>query len=357
MTALSTAAMISSAAAQRLPGTLLVCEYNANSVVDVLAGGDLSDAPRFATGLARPISICVGPNDDIFVAEMRGNSVQKITAGGDFTATSRFATGILRPTGLACTSTKIYVVEWAGGRVFDVTAGGDFSAASPFATVITANEAGTDLVANYSSLKVDDDGKLWLGAGTGVWNISAGGTFADSDRYATATAFGGVAFGMPAGFGFIDGTLYVGIFGGGVVPVTMGAVLDTTTPYARVPPYLSGFASAHERSFVVTQESTPKFSVFEVTGGGDFTAATPLATGLGTNYFGIMYYNACGDGVLQTAFGEDCDDGGGSRASRARKASAPRGVSASTSARTAMARPPSVKRRSSRPATFATVSG
>lgn len=289
-------------AQQALPGTLLVSEFTGGSVVDVLAGGDFMGKPRFATGLSSPIGLCVGPNDDIFVAEYNGAEVTKITAGGNFMGMPAFATGLSGPTVLACSSTKVYVAEWNTGRVFDITAGGSFTGMPAFATITTTSGA---IAYGAAGLIIDGDGDLWYAAAAGVWNITAGGSFTNAERYATTDASG-----WPAGFGIIGSDLYMGRFERDVVPVTMGADLTMATAFATVPD-LSGFASSQGHQFAVAGTYGGSSYVYDITGGGDFTTgATPIATGIGYSYFGgVIYYSACGDGILQVALGEECDDG------------------------------------------------
>jgi MYXO-CTERM domain-containing protein len=290
------AGVASSAMAQTAPGVLLVSELGAGSVAAVQEGGDLTDASRFATGLNGPAGLCVGPNNDIFLAEVGTNSVRIITAGGDFSTGDAFAT-IGSPVALACDGESIYVsipgTDVDTSSVVDISSGGDFTSATPFATV-------DDYV---FALSFGGDGKLWAGGQQGVWDISDGGEFDSTNRYATDDVA------ILVGFGVIDGEPYVGRTEGNVVAVTMGAALDTATAFATVP-NLVGFTASDGYAFAATYDlETEASAVFEVSAGGDFTAESPLATGLSAaEYAGMLYISPCGDGVTQEAFGEECDD-------------------------------------------------
>jgi MYXO-CTERM domain-containing protein len=292
------AAIASSATAQAAPGVLLVSELRAGSVVAVQEGGDLTGASRFATGLDGPGGLCVGPNNDIFLAEVGTNSVRIITAGGDFSTGDAFAT-IPSPIALACSSTSVYVSVALGeleitSSIVDISSGGDFTSATPFATV-------EDII---FTLSFDGDGKLWAGGQAGVWDISAGGAFDSTNRYATDD------IAILVGFGMVDTELYVGRSEGNVVAVTMGATLDTAAAFATVP-NLIGFTASDGHAFATAHDlETDASSVFDISAGGDFAAASPLATGLSASDFaGMLYMRPCGDGAAQEAFGEECDDG------------------------------------------------
>jgi MYXO-CTERM domain-containing protein len=287
-------AVVSGATAQTLPGALFVVESE-GAVVEVLEGGDFTGKPRFASGLYGPACLCVGPDDDIFVSESGANQVRIITVGGDFATEDAFATGLPNAAGLACNRATVYAMSFYDGKVYEISAGGDFSSATPFATITGGSF--------YPSLTFDEDGELWASGDTGVWNISEGGDFDLSDRYAAHTA-------IPAGFGSIDSTLYIGRVSSNIVAVTMGG-LDTATAFVTVPGTLRGFTASNGRGFAVSQDGDSA-SVFDVTAGGDFTAAAPFATGLtAIRTGGLMYYSACGDGVLQPSLGEECDDAAG----------------------------------------------
>jgi MYXO-CTERM domain-containing protein len=92
--------------------------------------------------------------------------------------------------------------------------------------------------------------------------------------------------------------------------VTMGAALVTATAFA-ILPKLTGFTASDGRAFAAAYDSeTESSSVFDISAGGDFSAASAFATGLGPSEFaGMLYMSPCGDGVAQEAFGEECDEG------------------------------------------------
>jgi hypothetical protein len=159
-----------------------LAEPNNGSVVDVAAGGDLSGAPRFATGLSGPLGLCVGPGGDIYVSEFFTGEVTIITAGGDFSGAAPFATGLSNPVDLACTTTQVLVVEDFVNEVTDITAGGDFSGAAPFARGSNGCcLGGADWV----------NGRLMVSfLGEGIYDFTAGGDFTGQPAYASGVSWG-----------------------------------------------------------------------------------------------------------------------------------------------------------------------
>src|SRR5215470_12331589 len=79
---------------QALPGDIYVTEKASGSVVNIRNGGDVSGAPRFATGLSAPTGICVTAEGHVLVSESGSGQVSDITGGGDFTGAGAFASGL-----------------------------------------------------------------------------------------------------------------------------------------------------------------------------------------------------------------------------------------------------------------------
>jgi len=275
---------------QALPGQILLTENVGDSVVDIRPGGDLTGAPRLATGVNQPTSICVGPGGDVFVTEYSVGEVTNITAGGDFTGAPAFASGLSQPNILVCDAAEILVGAFNGGEVLDITAGGDFTAATPFAS-------GLGLL---TGLFRDSNGTLWaydLNNGGRVVDITAGGDF---------TGVPGVATG---GFGLAlserAGSLLATTFQGPIVDWTAGGDFDVAPIFAQVPVAVGLLDAGPLGLFVTT--ITP--DVYEVSAGGDFTSGPVYATGTNTGTFfsGLTYVPGCGSGVVEG--GEECDDG------------------------------------------------
>src|SRR5262245_35593474 len=103
-------------AAPAQPGDILVTDETEGAVVRANGGGDLSLAPRLATGLSTPTDICVGPGDRVYVLESASGEVTDITGGGDFTGVTPFVSGLSSSFGMACTSTRMFVTELETGQ-------------------------------------------------------------------------------------------------------------------------------------------------------------------------------------------------------------------------------------------------
>jgi len=275
------------ALAQPAPGDLLATESASGSIVNIAGGGDFTGAPRFATGLATPTGICLGPGGDVYVAEGSGNLIVA-TGGGDLSAAVPFATGLGNPIGLSCSGTQILVADNAGGRIVDATAGGDFSAGTPFAE-------GIPLVAN---LLRASDATLYAQAGGEIFDVSAGGDFSSATPFASGLAGGG---GLTQ-----RGTQLLAGSDNEVLDFTGGGDLSGDAPFA------SGVGAAALLDvpglglFVATGNGS---GVWEISAGGDFSAAPAFASGVATTFglAGLLYVPGCGDGIEQA--GEGCDDG------------------------------------------------
>lgn len=275
---------------QAMPGQILLTENIADSVVDIRPGGDLTGAPRLATGVNLPTSICVGPGGDVFVTEYSVGEVTIITAGGDFTGAPAFATGLGQANILVCDASEILVGGFAGGAVLDITAGGDFTAAPPFAFGL-----GT-----LTGLFRDSNGTLWaydVASGGRILDITAGGDFTGVPGFATGT--------FAIGLAERAGSLLATTFQGPIIDWTAGGDFAVAPVFAEVPTPVGLLDAGPLGLFVTT--ITP--DVYEVSAGGDFTSGPVYATGTNTGPFfsGLTYVPGCGSGVVDAA--EECDDG------------------------------------------------
>jgi hypothetical protein len=262
------------ARAQGLPGDLLVSEFLSDSVANVRDGGDVTSAPRFATGLSEPHGLCKGPGGEIYVAETGAGEVTVITRGGDFTDAVAFATGLGAPTDLLCTQTQILVSESINaGEVTDITAGGDFSAAPPFASGLVSPRR----------LMRDSAGRLWAAAGNAIFDITAGGDFS------TAVPFAMNGGSLPNGLAEWNGALLVGdLYAHVVRDFSAGGDINL----------LPVFADLLEPSYLLVVPGVGLFAtsddlavVYEIGAGGDFTGTPAFATGLGlaANSAGMVF--------------------------------------------------------------------
>jgi len=293
--ALVTAALLFTAQtsfAQATPGQILFTEneIGANSVVDIRPGGDLSAAGRFATGLSRPTSICIGPGGDVYVTEFDSGEVTIITAGGDFSGVGAFATGLSSPTQLVCDAAEILVLQGFGDAVIDITAGGDFTGAPGFATGLVSG----------SALFRDSNGTLWVNDSTlsgRLFDITAGGDFTGVAGYAFGTFVPGIGKRAGALLASEYNLTSIGDF-------TAGGNLSSGPDFAQLVNPIGMLDVGPLGLFVAT--STP--DVYEVSAGGDFTSGPVYATGtLTTGWWnGMAFVPGCGSGVIEGT--EECDD-------------------------------------------------
>jgi len=283
---LSVILLLGSAAGAAQPGDLLVPEVLAGSVVNIRGGGDFTGAPRFATGLGSPRSICTGPGGDVYVS--LGSRVVIVTQGGDFTGAPDFATDLPGDGRLFCNDTEILWGSNATGEVLDVTAGGSFSGATPFA----------EGLALLAGLFRDSGGTLWASNASGdIFDITAGGDFSAATPFASGTDAAEMAerAGMllvASGFEIIDFTA-----GGDLSLAPVFAMVVNPRGLLNVPG-LGLFAAAGNGS-----------GVFEISAGGDFLGTQPFASGVATTFglASLAYVAGCGDGIVQDP--EECDDG------------------------------------------------
>jgi len=272
--------------AELQPGDLLVPEIADGAVVNIRGGGDFTGAPRFATGLSAPSSICFGPGDSVYVSA--GTEVKIVDAGGDLSAAAAFATGLGGDGRLGCSDSEILVGSNVTGEVFDITGGGDFSAAVPFAT-------GLGLL---GGLFRDSNGTLWASAAPDqIFDITAGGDFSLALPFASGAPIGELTE--------HSGALLVG-GSSGIRDFTAGGDLGAAPLFASgigAPgllevPGLGLFAATGNGS-----------GVWEISAGGSFSGVPAYATGVATDFglASLAFVHGCGDGILDP--GESCDDG------------------------------------------------
>lgn len=276
------------ASVRAAPGAMLVSESANGSVIDVAGGGDLSVAPRFATGLSMPRGLCVGPGGDIYVAESGGAQITIITDGGDFTEGEPFSfvsTGGYFPVSLACDDASIFVLDLQG-IVLDITAGGDVRVnpilqSFGYGTSVSLLRDGTD---------------VFVAAGD-VFDVTAGGDFTGLPGYATGGGVGAIAGwdAMHLGASFVAPVIH---------DWTAGGALDETTVWATLPANVAGdnqvdgLLVAGDQLLAVSDNA-----VYDVTAGGDLTMAMPFAAGLLgdlVGYEGSVHHVCSADG--------DCED-------------------------------------------------
>ena len=294
--ACGTTAMSLPARAQVVAGDLFATEYGAGTVVNFAGGGSFSGAPRFATGLSGPMSLCVGPGGELYAAEFNSGEVTVITDGGDFDSAAPFAWGLSFPCGLTCSETEILAAEFGAAQVTDITDGGDMTDAAPFAY----GGADWDWVATLR----DSSDNLWVSRqydSEGVYDITAGGDVSDDAPYVyNADIVRGLAQ-MGATLLLADNGLDQ------VIDFTAGGDLANMPVFATVP----GVLSLHGVDGLGLFAGSDYGSVYEISAGGDFTDEPPFATGVAISggYTGLQYVHGCGDGVVHVGV-EDCDEGG-----------------------------------------------
>jgi len=260
----------SSASAELRPGDLFLVDPGTGSVHNIRNGGDFSSAPPFASGLEVPDGLCIGPAGNLYVGEYDGNSIRVITAGGDASTSAPFATGIHNIVPLVCNSEQIL----AGGQtqgVIDATEGGDFSGAASFAE-------GLGIV---NGMFRDSNGRLWV-ADRGenrIWDATDGGDFAARTPFVTNVD-------NPIGIAELDGRLLVvEAVAGIVVDFTAGGDFATLPVFATLPSVVNILALPDGRLLAATPTA-----VYDITGGGNFAAATPFASGFIATDAGAMVY-------------------------------------------------------------------
>jgi cysteine-rich repeat protein len=265
---------------QAIPGDIFVTEKSAGSVVNVRAGGDLSAAPRFATGLSAPTGICVTFEGEVLVAESGSGEVTNITAGGDFTGAGAFASGLDTPMDLFCEEGRILVVERSPGQqgeITNITAGGSFAGAPSFAAGFGTGTTGLAFDPLSEHLFASDAG---LGR---VFDVTVGGVYLAVPPVASNGA----------------GT-------GTVVDFAGGGDLAALPVFATLPGVVNVL---NVQGGDLLAASATAGAVYDVTAGGDFSGASAFASGLSLDpeFAGMAHVGGCGDGILDG--GEACDDG------------------------------------------------
>ncbi len=307
-----------SALAQPVHGGWYAVEGNAGTIVELTAGGDLSQAPKLATGLDRPQDMCFGgPGHHLYVAATGLNAVYEITTGGDmssvlphafqFPGVTTWAGGV---TAIDCTEQRVLAGVAQTGAVFDVTTGGDMQNATPIAEGLTAGE--------LVDLFTDSHGKVWASVQmTGVFEITGGGDFtAVSPTFAYDL---GGAYGLSQ-LAELNGTLLLAhISPGDILDLSTlqpGALLSSAPLFATGINILWALGSSGQRLYA--QDLCPGWTCFhgtftDATGGGDLSGLTPHAFNAdlaGNAPEALAYIHYCGDGIVWPNSSEECDEAG-----------------------------------------------
>lgn len=284
------------AGAEIAVGDVFVSESATGSVANARGGGDLSGAPRFATGLEAPSGLCVTQDGRLLAAESASGQVTDVTEGGDFAGAEPFASGLDTPRDLLCGDDVVLAVE-AGpngeGEITDITAGGDFSAAAPFATGLGAGATALLRAGESEPLFASDAG---LGR---IFDASAGGSV--GAPFATNGA--GTA-GLAA---FAGKRLAANPGTGQILDFGAGGDLAAQPVFATLPGVV---ALLPVEGLGLLAASGTGGTLHDASAGGDLAAAAPFASGLAVDaaFAGLARVAGCGDGVLD-AEEEQCDDG------------------------------------------------
>ena len=275
--------------AQAEPLGLLVVEHDAGAVLRFGAGGDLSKAERFATGLSDPYGICVGPGGDIYVAESATGEITVITEGGDFSEADPFAFAAFTPVDLWCTETQILVSTPIPPLpvIADITMGGDL--------LLSIELYATGLPAPIGMTR-DDAGNLFTASGD-IYDVTMPGDFTMAAPFASGQSFLMMTWtgdALWAGHSALPA----------IFDVTAGGDLSMAEPAVVLPTVGAGhidglLTTLGGQVFAVTGNE-----IYDVTAGGDLTMATPFATGLQTGergYVGMLEHICSADA--------DCSDG------------------------------------------------
>ena len=295
-------------------GNLYVAEIVGGRVRVITEGGDVSEAPVFASGLIVPVALACDETH-VFVLEAGPGEVTDVTAGGDFSFAAPFASGLELPRSLLLDSSGTLWVS-DRDRIVDITAGGDFTDDPGYASggllfsgaqlverdqsLLAANDQSAGPIVDWTAGgpwdtlpwfarlpfvdAVVDAGVLGLFAASGaeVFEISAGGAFADATPYAT-----GVRTEDPLGRGFT------------LVPGCGSGVID--------PPY-----EECDDGNTVSGDGCAFDCILEVCGDGtvqDGEECDDDGTADGDGCDAECYLEICGNGVVQPLLGESCDDG------------------------------------------------
>ncbi len=269
---------------------LLITDQLAGTVLEFTGGGDIS-GNVFASGLSRAGGMCVGPDNALYVAEFGSGEITIVTAGGDMSVQPAFADTLelpeiaFAPVGLWCNDSVVLLTDLQGA-VVNVAVGGS----DPFAWQLYATWTAET---NPSPLDIaqTDTGNVFVSSAMGIYRADLG-VAADTPAFATGHPFVSLeAFGDELLAGVNDGPR--------IYDVTAGGDLTAADPWATLPGTDSVFAMLEAGPQRFAASGTV---IYDVTDGGDLTGATPFATGLseGLLYQGMVHW-VCGSDA-------DCDD-------------------------------------------------
>lgn len=270
------AALVSASGATFVPGDVFSVPSQAAQsfrVMNITGGGDFSGSP----GLA----IVDGPQNQmawsadlttlyitrLMTASPVPTSVWAVSAEGSvssFAINAGTTKGIVRTAdGRLLTSVGVA----PNGKVFDITAGGNFSGTPPVFASGFRSPGNLFQLANGHILLSDTDSNL-----PRVLDITAGGVFTDSDQ--------GFAFGFTGVLGDVvqtsSGRLFVTNFNK-VFDITAGGDFSSATPFA-TGQFFDGLTEDGSGRLLASADDTGK--VYDITAGGNFSLATPFAMGL-----------------------------------------------------------------------------
>lgn len=265
---LATAQTSVSAAAQFVSGDIY---YTATTgkIVNVTGGGDFTDEFFVDTG-EYSIGQLAWSEDltTMYLSLFNTGEVIAIDSTGNVTT---FASGLSAPTGLLRTNDGVFLAaEFETGEITDITAGGSMAGVAPLTDGLSAPRHlaqlsdGTVLVADQDADAVYD--VLYPMGGT------VGPPFADG------------LIAVPVIIVTEDDTIYCatrefvnGEFTGFVYDITGGGDFSAASPFASGQSFFSLTVSGDGR--LLSGELFGSV-IWDITGGGDFSSATPFATGL-----------------------------------------------------------------------------
>ncbi len=273
------------APAHAAPGNLLVAESERGTVLEFSAGGDLSTARRFATGLTEPLGLCVGPGGDIYVAESGSGEITVITAGGDFTDAIPFAFGPFTPVDLWCDESTVLVSVPLPPvpAIANITQGGNI--------VQNIDLHATGLPGPLGMTR-DDVGTLYS-ANNDVFDVTTAGGFAEATPFTTGRNMATLTWTGDA------------LWGGGlaapeVYDLTAGGDISAALPVVTLPAVGNANIDGLLTTVAGTVYAVTGDEIYEITAGGDLSGAQPFATGLGTGQRGFT-------GMLEHVCSADTD--------------------------------------------------
>jgi len=306
--------LVGAVKAQPQPGDLFIVQSGPGEVTNIKNGGDMSGQAAYASGMSTPQGLCRGPNDELYVTEQGGppGKVLIITDGGSGAGGGGhtvFATVPGYPTSLWCTDSSVLLATLTDGtflgEVYDITAGGDLTSANPIATGFRA-QLWTIMIAGGSRYGAT----AYLGT---VFDFTAGGDIS-SQNFAHS-----ILGGSTKGLAEYAGSLYVGADAGErVINFTAGGDMSSAVPYAYGMGPLRGLFADDDLGKMYAANQNMVYEITPGTGGAgggggatgwDLSGEVPFATNLG-NMFNtqMIYWHGCGDGVIWTVGGEQCDD-------------------------------------------------